>query len=169
VVRAVILMALHRDDEATAQLDRATTAHPEFGNAHWVAVIHYAGIGRFGEAEAQIRVVAKVAGADPEDFARTVRGMSDPGQRVKALQQMRTFIAANPSNSEPLSDALILALLADRDGALDRIDYFVDHPGSAEGGLLWCRALDSLRNEPRFQSALKKMSLPYKSVANASP
>jgi len=163
VIRAVVLMALHRDDEATAQIESSIAAHPDFGNASWVAMIHDAGLGRFAGAEAHLRVVAKVAGADPDDFARLALGMSDPAQRPAALQQIRAYIASKRPDDEPLSDAIVLALLHDRDGALEQIEIFVDHPGSAEGGLLWSRSLDSLREEPRFRAALKKMALPYKS------
>ena len=167
-VRAIILMALHRDDLATAQLEATIAAHPDFRGARSVAWIHYAGLGRFADAETQVRAFAKIVGFDPDDLARLVRGMADPAQRAAALQQFESYLTANPADDEPLLDAIMLALLGDHDGAVARIEAFVGNPGNFWGGLLWSRAIDSLRDDPRFMAALKKMNLPHPTAAGTT-
>ena len=168
-VRCVILMALRRDDAATAQLAAAIAAHPDFVNTRWVATFHYAALGKFAEAEAQFRAAARTAGYNPDDMAKLVQGMADPAGRAEAVQQLKAFIATNPPNDEPLSDAILLSLLGDYDDAVARIEVFAENPGTAAGGLLWGRALDPVRNDPRFQAAMKRMKLPYASAAGTAP
>ena len=168
-VRSGILMALRRDDAATAQLEATIAAHPDFAVARWVAMIHYATLRRFPEAEAQARASARSSGANPDDLASLVRGMADPTVRAETVRSLKSFIAANPANDEPLSDAILLSLLGDHDGALERIETFTGNPGTAPGGLLWTPSLDPVRDDPRFQAALKKMDLPYSSAAGTAP
>jgi len=94
--------------------------------------------------------------------------MADPAQRAVALQQFKSYLAANPGDDEPLLDAIMLALLGDHDGAVTRIEAFVGNPGNFWGGLLWSRSIDSLRDDPRFMAALKKMNLPHPTAAGTT-
>ena len=167
LVRAGILMGQRRDDEASAQLEAVVAAHPDFAIAHWTAIIQYAQLKRFAEAESHARASAKIEGLDPEGIALLVRGMAVPSDRAAAVQSIESFIAANPDSAEPLFDAILLALLGEHDKAIARIEVFAGRSGTTFAGLLWIRALDPLRDDPRFQAALKKMNLPYRPAAQA--
>ena len=168
LVRAAILMGLHRDDDATAQFETTLAIHPDFAVAHWTAMIHYAQLKRFAEAETHARAGAKVAGIDPEAMAILVRGIAAPGDHAAAVQAIESVIAAGPDGGQPLFDAIILSLLGEREKALARIDVFVDRPGTVFPAMLWIPALDPLRDDARFQAALKKMGLPYPPAAGAT-
>ncbi|HSE13176.1 MAG TPA: tetratricopeptide repeat protein [Rudaea sp.] len=167
LTRAVILMGLHRDDDATAQLQATLAIHPDFVFAHWTAMIHYAQLKRFAEAEAQARAGAKGLDLDPEGLTILIRGLAVPAERVSAVRAIESTIAAD--NDEPLFSAMFLALLGEHDKALARIEVFVDRPGSVFPGLLWVGALDPLRDDPRYKAALKKMHLPYPPTAGSTP
>jgi TolB-like protein/Flp pilus assembly protein TadD len=167
LVRAGILMGQRRDDDASAQLEAVVAAHPDFVIAHFTAIIQYAQLGRFAEAESHARAGEKAAGLGPGTMAALVRGMVVPADRAAAVRGIESFIAADPDTAEPLFDAMLLNLLGERDKALTRIEVFAERPGTTFAGLLWVRALDPLRDDPRFKAALKKMNLPYPPSAQA--
>jgi TolB-like protein/Tfp pilus assembly protein PilF len=167
LVRAGILMGQRRDDEASAQLEAVVAAHPDFAIAHWTAIIQYGQLGRFAEAESHARAGEKADNLPAGTMTALVRGMADPADRAAAVRGIESFIAADPDTGEPLFDAMLLTLLGERDKALARIEVFAERPGTTFAGLLWVRALDPLRDDPRFQAALKKMNLPYRPAAPA--
>jgi TolB-like protein/Tfp pilus assembly protein PilF len=169
LTRAVILMGLHRDEAATAQFEATLAIHPDFVFAHWTAMIHYAQLKRFAQAEAHARTGATFAGIDQEGMALLVRGMAVPADRASAVQAIESAIADDPDNEEPLFNAIILALLGEHSKAVTRIEVFVNRPGTVFPGVLWIGALDPLRDDPRFKAALKKMDLPYPPAAGTAP
>ena len=62
-----------------------------------------------------------------------------------------------------------LALLGEHRRAIDELERYSARRSAAAEGMLWTRPFDPLRNDPRFQAALKKMDLPYTSAASATP
>ena len=169
-VRAWVLMGLRRDDDAAAQLEAVVAAHPDFVVAHWTALLAYAQVARFAEAESHERAAEKSSGLGPGTTAVLVRGMAVPADRAAAVRSIESFIAANPETSdEALDEAILLSLLGERDKAVARIEVVADRPGINPPILLWVRALDPLRDDPRFQAALKKMNLPYPATAGSAP
>ncbi|HSE12269.1 MAG TPA: hypothetical protein VLB69_06520 [Rudaea sp.] len=160
-VRAGVLMGLNRDAEATAEIESVLSAHPDFYPACMTAALLYIGLQRYADAEQQLRAVARHLGVDADAKVALVRGIADPGARTAALSSL----AGAPANADVRGDSIMysayLALLGDRDHALDQLDLYAARRDAAAGGLLWTRPFDSLRGDPRYAAVLKKMGLPF--------
>jgi TolB-like protein/Tfp pilus assembly protein PilF len=169
VVRTTILMALHRDAEAAAQIEATLPGNPEFYPACMVAVFLYIGLERHADAEAQLRAVARHLGVDPEAKVLLARGIVDPASRTAALDSLDRA----PANADIRGDQLVysafLALLGEHKRAIDELEGYSARRSAAAGGMLWTRPFDPLRNDPRFKAVLKKMDLPFVSHADAAP
>ncbi|MGH8122576.1 MAG: tetratricopeptide repeat protein, partial [Rudaea sp.] len=168
VVRATILMALHRDAEATTQVESVLATHPDFYPACMTSVFLYVSLKRYADAEQQLRVVARKLGVDPEAKAVLVRGVAEPGMRAAALASLDS--AANADiRSDSLIHAAFLTLLGDQDRALGRLEVYAARRAAASGVFLWTRTFDPLRSDPRYKAVLAKMNLPYHSPAGSAP
>jgi Tfp pilus assembly protein PilF len=168
VVRTTILMGLHRDADAAAQIKTTLPANPEFYPACMVAVVLYVGLERHADAEAQLRAVARHLGADPDAKVVLVRGIADPASRAAALDSLDRA----PANADIRGDQLIysafLAMLGERKRAIDELESYSVRRSAAAGGMLWTRPFDPLRGDPRFEAVLKKMNLPFAASAEGS-
>ncbi len=169
VVRTTILMALHRDADAAAQIETDLAGNPEFYPGCMIAAVLYIGLQRHADAEAQFRAMAQHLGVDPEAKVILVRGIADRATRAAALDSLdRT-----PANADIRGDQLIysafLALLGEHKRAIDEVEAYADRRSAAAGGMLWTRPFDPLRSDPRFKTVLKKMDLPFSPPAGATP
>jgi len=162
VVRTTILMGLHRDGDAAAQIETSLAGNPEFYPACMIAVVLDIGLERQADAEARFRAVAHHLGVDPDAKVMLLRGIPDPASRAAALNSLDHA----PANADIRGDQLIysafLALLGERNRAIDELEIYSARRSAAAGGMLWTRPFDPLRSDPRFVSLLKKMGLPYK-------
>ncbi len=167
-VRTSVLMGLHRDADAVAQIQGVLSARPGFYPACINAVVLYVHLGRYADAETQLRAMARTLGVDVDAKVLLVRGMADPAERSAALRSLE----AAPANADLRADALIhatfLALLGDRDRAFDQLDTYAARRNGVASGFMWLPALDPLRGDPRFKAILKKLGLPY-APAEAAP
>lgn len=168
VVRCGILMALHRDADATAQLELILSAHPDFYPANLTAVTLYVGLGRFAEAERQMHTMAMDFSVDADAKIILVRGIADPTQRSAALASLKR----DPANADIRTDQVwysaFLAMLGDRDDAIAQLQAYASQRNAAAFGMVWTGPFDALRNDPRFKAVLKKLGLPYRPVESAA-
>ncbi len=169
VVRASILMGLRRDADAVAEIEPVLSAHPDFYPACMTAALLYIGLERYADAEAQLRAAARHLRVEPDAKVVLVRGIADPGSRAAALSSLNSA----PANADIRGDSLLysayLALLGDRDHAIDQLEAYVARRSAAAGGILWTSAFDSLHSDPRYKAVLKKMDLPYKPATGKIP
>ena len=161
VIRTGMLMSLHRDDAATAQLESILTAHPDFGPAHGVAVLVYLDLKLYPKAEAALLSLAKLGGETSDAKALIARGWAEPAQRPAAVQSLETAPENANLREDPIWYALYLMSLDERSRALDQLEIYADKHNSSFGAFLWDRCFDPLRNEPRFKAVLTKLALPY--------
>jgi adenylate cyclase len=168
VVRANILVAMHRDAEASAQFEAVLSTDPGLYPACMTAALHYVSLERYADAEVQLRAVARHLGVDPDAKAVLVRGIADPDVRATALGSLKSSPANADIRGDQLVYAAFLALLGDSDHAIDQLEAYAVKRSAAAGGLLWMRSFDSLRSDPRYKAVLKKMDLPYRSAAGAA-
>jgi TolB-like protein len=169
VVRTTILIGLHRDADAAAQIETSLAGDPEFYPACMIAVVLYVGLERQANAEARLRAVAHHLGVDPDAKVMLVRGIADPASRATALNSLDHA----PANADIRGDQLVysafLALLGERKRAIDELERYSVRRSAAAGGMLWTRPFDPLRSDPRFKAVLTKMGLPYQPEAGGSP
>ncbi len=169
VVRSVILMGLHRDADATAQIEPVLVAHPDLYPACMTAALLYISLGRHADAEQQLRSVARHLGVDPEAKVVLVRGIADPGARATALSSLDSA----PANADIRGDSLIYAAfltwLGEHDRAIAQLEVYADRRNAAGSGVLWIRAFDPLRSDPRYKAVLQKMGLPYTPTDGVTP
>jgi adenylate cyclase len=161
VIRTGILMSLHRDDAATAQLDSILTAHSDFGPANGVAVLVYVDRKLYAKAEAAILSLAKLGGEISDAKALIARGWAEPAQRAAAVQSLETAPENANVREDPVWYAFYLMSLGERSPALDQLEIYAVKHNSSFGAFLWDRCFDPLRNDPRFKAVLAKLGLPY--------
>ena len=169
VIRTGMLMSLHRDDAATAQLESILAAHPDFGPAHGVAILVYLDRKLYPKAGAALLSLAKLGGETSDAKALIARGWAEPAQRAAAVQSLETAPENANLRADPLWYALYLMSLGERSRALDQLEIYADKHNSSFGAYLWGRCFDPLRNEPRFKAVLAKLALPYTPPAIAEP
>jgi TolB-like protein/Tfp pilus assembly protein PilF len=161
VIRTGMLMSLHRDDAATAQLESILRAHPDFGPAQGGAMLVYLDRKLYPKAEAALLSLAKLGGETSDAKALIARGWADPAQRAAAVQSLETAPENANLRADPLWYALYLMSLGERSRALDQLEIYADKHNSSFGAYLWGRCFDPLRNDPRFKAVLVKLALPY--------
>ncbi len=169
VIRTGMLGTLHRDEAATAQVESILKAHPDFAPAHAVAILLYVDRKLYPQAETHFRALAKINGQNADVKGLLARGMADPAQRAAAVQSLETAPENADLRSDPLWYAFYLISLDQRERALDQLEIYATKHNSSFGAFLWGRAFDPLRNEPRFESVLAKLALPYTPPAVTEP
>jgi TolB-like protein/Tfp pilus assembly protein PilF len=161
VVRATILMALHRDADAVTEIEPVLSAHPDFYPVCMTSALLYIGLQRYNDAEAQLRAVARHLGVDADAKAMLVRGIIDPAARAAALVSLDSAPANADLRVDPIVYSAFLAWLGDREHALGQLELFAARRNASAGGLIWTRSFDSIRGDPRYEAVLKKMNLPF--------
>ena len=166
VVRATILMALHRDADAVTEIEPVLSAHPDFYPVCMTSALLYIGLQRYNDAEAQMRAVARHLGVDADAKALLVRGIADPASRAAALVSLDRAPANADLRIDPIVYSSFLAWLGAREHALDQLELFAARRNASAAGLIWTRSFDSLRGDPRYAAVLKKMNLPFVPAAD---
>ena len=167
VARTDFFTALHRYDDAAAQIGETVAAHPRYALARFVAADVAIYRRDYAEAEAQLRIAATLVGEDPETYTPLVAGIADPSMRDAA----RKLVKAAPADAlwgfAGYPRIRWLAMLGDRDGVLDALEHVSTGLVHSEDDP-WQPAFDPIRNDPGFKAALKKMGLPYTPQPGAS-
>ena len=169
VIHAGALAALRRDAEAEAQIKSVVAAHPEFAAAHNWAACQYIDRKMYPEAEAELRSLAELNGESGDAKALLARGMSDPAQRVAAVNSLETSPDNDGIRRDTIWYAFYLISLGERGRALDELEIYSVKHNSAFAGWLWNRGFDPLRDDPRFEAVLAKLALPYTPPAVPEP
>jgi TolB-like protein/Tfp pilus assembly protein PilF len=168
-IRAQLLLALHRPEDAMIQLRRTLAMHPEGLLEHRVAFWVYVAQGDYGEAERHARIAAALMDGRPDLMSLLVRGMTDPASRAAAIRALETDPALDDLRRDAVVHAAFLMALGDRDGALAALEDFASEGGSTTPQLLWYPVFDPIRGDPRFQAVLKRTGLPYAAKPPDSP
>src|SRR5215471_1434840 len=169
VIHSGALAALRRDDAAEAQIKAVLAAHPEFAAGHTWAATQYVDRKMYPEAEAELRLFAKLNGQNGDSKVLLVHGMADPAQRVPAVNSLETSPDNADIRRDPVWYAFYLVSLGERGRALDELEICAVKHNSAFASWLWNRGFDPLRDEPRFKAILAKLALPYTPQAAAEP
>ncbi len=169
VSRAAVLMALHHDDAAKAQLESTLTTHPDFMLARAEAALLDIGNQRYPQVEVQLRAMARILGVDADAMALLAQGMADPALRSAALHSLETAPATAFLRNDGLFHAAFLTALGEHERAIDQLELYASGNDNSFGGLLWIGSFDPLRNNQRFKAVMKKMGLPYRATPAPAP
>ncbi|HEY1768821.1 MAG TPA: hypothetical protein VGG02_01020 [Chthoniobacterales bacterium] len=169
VIRAGMLGELRRYDEAKAQIDSVLASHPGFPPAQATAAFLAIERKDYPTVEAHLRATFRLTGGNPDAPAIIARGMADPTQRAAALHSLETARANSGLLADPMSYAVYLMALGDRDRALDQLEIYAEKHTSSFGALVWDSSFDPLRSDPRFKAALTRLGLPYVPPPDAEP
>ncbi|MGH8183592.1 MAG: tetratricopeptide repeat protein [Rhodanobacteraceae bacterium] len=162
-VHGQILLTMHRDQAASAQINRALAINPKFRLAHAFAAFIDQHAGRLPQA----LVHARMAGLP--HFAMLLRGMADPALRGKVLRELETSPSFAKLRGSTFMYARFLMALGARDRALDVLETIAADRATQQPHVIWSPAFDPIRNDPRFKALLKKMGLPYTPKDAATP
>jgi TolB-like protein len=168
-IRAQLLSALHRPDEAMTQIRRTLALHPDGLLEHRVAFWIYAARGDYGEGGRHLRIASALVDGRTDLIDAMVRGMTDPASRQAAIRILETDPALAGLRRDGVVRAAFLMALGDRDGALAALGDFARDGGSTTPQLLWYPVFDPVRDDPRFQAVLRRTGLPYAAKPADSP
>jgi TolB-like protein/Tfp pilus assembly protein PilF len=168
-IRAQLLSALHRPDEAMAQIRRTLATHPEGLLERRVAFWIYAAQGDYAEGGRHLRIAATLMGGHPDLIATLLRGMTDPAARPAAIRMLEADPALASLRRDGVVRAAFLMALGDRNRALAALEEFAGDGGSTTPSLLWYPVFDPVRDDPRFQAVLRRTGLPYTASSPGPP
>lgn len=155
VIRGQILMSLRRYGDAKVQMDRTLHAHPDFTLAYQFATLLDIVQGRYRKAA----VLARKGGhSDTQVLTRT---MLELGKRDNLVREFETSPAYAATRSDKLVFAGDLAVLGQHERALTTLESITSRDGIMHPEWFWMPMFDSLRDDPRFKTVLKKIGLPY--------
>ena len=170
VTRAYALYALHRYQEAWAQVQRTLVLYPDYLPARGDAVDIAVALKNNLEIDRQARLLAPLVGVNPDDLAQRALARANPSLHAAVVQRLKTSSVGAASRHVPqVVMAGGLAQLGERDEALDLLERAVDHPDGMDISGIWTPTFDSIRDDPRFKSVLKKMGLPYTPAKGTAP
>jgi adenylate cyclase len=151
----------HRYDSAAVVLRHAIALGPTLPLAYFFLMWNEVYAGRYDAAEQAARRGAALAGADPETYARVIRGVADPAGRPAA----RALLDAQPMSASwelaPSARVRWYALLADTAVVLRLLDSAGPKDPFSFGVWIMSPAFDRLRQTPSFATALQRLGLPY--------
>jgi serine/threonine protein kinase/Tfp pilus assembly protein PilF len=142
---AATLMVAHRYPEAIAQFQKTLQRDPNFPPAHLKLSYLYATMGRFAEANDEMRKFAPA----PGNFSADAKGYTQVA--LVSLGQLGDWQA---------DAALTFAIKGDRDKAFEYLENaFSERSTELTAGIRF-PALDSLHSDPRFADLLRRLGLP---------
>ena len=120
---------------------------------------------RYDLAEQAGRRLAQVSGVEADIYSGLIRGVADSAERRQALALLARTPASAPWGLSADYRANWLTLFGDTAAALDAIGRMSSRPSPNAILTLWNPALDPIRDDPRFQAALRRLRLPFHAPA----
>ena len=167
LTRVNTLTALRRFDAATAQARRITELRPDYALGHFVAADAAIYLHDYATAKQQLTLGAKLTGEDAVIYVLLVDAVADPARRAAARAAVLAATADKHQRLSYTARIKWLMLLGDYDDALRELQE-VGHDVMFGEDNVWQPAFDPVRNDPRFEAALKRMGLPYPAISAGS-
>jgi DNA-binding SARP family transcriptional activator/TolB-like protein len=151
-----------RNDQAIEQLRRTLELDANFGIAHLMLGLAYAQKHCLGEALASVQRSIELSAAEPFTLALGALGYiyAISGRRsaaLSAIEQMKQLAGARYASD--YCQALVLAGLGDRTGAINRLESALEQRYDRLIYLNVEPIFDGLRDDPRFQSVIRRIGL----------
>ncbi|MGQ0540552.1 MAG: tetratricopeptide repeat protein, partial [Blastocatellia bacterium] len=149
-----------RFDEAIGQARKTLELDPDFSQAYSALGYALDGKGQFAEA---ISAYEKAISIRDDGYTRAVliRALMRAGRRSEAERQMEVLRTLAAKSYVPnLCFAIAQTALGDKEAAIAMLERDVEERSSYAVTIAIERALDDLRDDPRFKVMLKRMNLP---------
>jgi DNA-binding winged helix-turn-helix (wHTH) protein/TolB-like protein len=157
--RSLYLYLARRYEESVAQCRKTLEMEPEFAPTHFVLALDYEQLGRYGEAEAELRRAGAEAPAGvAAALAHVLAAAGKKGEARAALARLQERAARG--EAAPGDVALVYAGLGERERALDWYERAADARSLRPAWLLLDPRLDALRDSPRFAALLRRLGAP---------
>ena len=154
------LMIIGRYEEGLRMLARALALRPDFGWPRLETAIGLARLGRMDEAVEQLRIYARDGDLPGGEAAATtvVAALSDASLRDEAVSVVLDWIRDDEHETWLL--VTWLALLDDREAALDVIERMVEEESTGYSSIDALLVSEFLRGDPRFEAAVAALGIP---------
>jgi DNA-binding winged helix-turn-helix (wHTH) protein/TolB-like protein len=148
--RSLYLYFARRYEESLAQCRKTLEMEPEFAPTHYVLALDYEQLGRYGEAEAELRHSGAAAA-----LAHVLAAAGKNTEARAVLAQLQERFARG--EAAPGDVALVYAGLGERERALDWYERAAESRSLRPAWLLLDPRLDALRDSPRLAALLKRL------------
>ena len=157
-----MLAAVHRYPESIVELEKSLQLAPDFYYARFELGATYLYMGKYTDAERELRLAASQAHEDPDVASALVRGVADPATRPKALQLLTLNRAVGRFEFYDLAPAFWWSLLGAHEQAIARIRQWERRASLGEryGGMwgLFLPGFDPVRTDPQFKETMAHLS-----------
>jgi DNA-binding winged helix-turn-helix (wHTH) protein/TolB-like protein/Flp pilus assembly protein TadD len=148
--RELYLYFSRRYEESLAQCRKTLEMEPEFAPTHYVLALDYEQLGRYEEAEAELRHAST-----PAALSHVLAAAGKKDEARAALAQLQEYVGRG--EGVPADVALAYLGLGERERALDWYERAADARSLRPAWLLLDPRLDPLRDSPRFAALLKRL------------
>jgi tetratricopeptide (TPR) repeat protein len=156
LAHAWVSMKARRYDEAIAQYKKTLELDPDYGLARTQLAWSYAFKGMYAEALAEYKKLGEPSASATLGYVLAVSGRRS--QALKVLENVRRLSAEQYIG--PFRMAILYAGLGDKDLALESLEKAYEQRSAGMHLLKIEPWFNGLRDDPRFQSLLRRMNFP---------
>lgn len=156
--RSLYLYFSRRYEESVAQCRKTLEMEPDFAPAHFTLALNYVQLGRYGEAEAELRGMGAGPGRAAGPSAALAHLLAASG-RARGARAILSELEprAREGGAAPGDVGLVYAGLGERERALDWYERAAESRTLRPAWLLLDPRLDVLRDSPRFAALLRRL------------
>ncbi len=151
-------LCARRYPEAIEQLERTAAENPQFAHPQWLLGISYEAAGDLERAFAANLKALEIEGG--ADFAVLLRNVHN-AEGLEAANRLwfeESVKVQNSGQVSPLLIAMRAATVKDREQTLYWLERSLEEGDTTIGGIKFLAKFDFVRDEPRFQAVVQKMS-----------